>query len=304
MFFRSLGRRQAIEVVAQRLAGQINGADTESATNHLGRDEVLPALVGFGLAGVADRRQIQARRDFCYDDSGNVRGEGACPAPGVAPRYEYDAEGRLFKLNGSVIYVYDGDGKRASKPNRMDWTGVGPDALSETDTGGTVQANYIFFGGKRIARIDNPGQNESVHYYVSDQLGSVAVVASEAGVMESETLYFPYGAERWSSGADPDHYKFTGKEHDAETELEYFGARHYGATVARFMSPDVPFMDQHSNDPQSWNLYSYARNNPLFYTDPTGNCVMNEDAGQDTPVACPDVASGPAAARTLSANGG
>lgn len=39
------------------------------------------------------------------------------------------------------------------------------------------------------------------------------------------------------------------------------------------MSPDPPLLDQHIADPQSWNLYSYAKNNPLSYVDPTGNAV-------------------------------
>jgi RHS repeat-associated protein len=63
---------------------------------------------------------------------------------------------------------------------------------------------------------------------------------------------------------------FTGKERDLESGLDYFGARYYGSSMGRFMSPDAP-VDQHPEDPQSWNLYSYVRNNPLSNTDPTGN---------------------------------
>lgn len=59
-------------------------------------------------------------------------------------------------------------------------------------------------------------------------------------------------------------YKFTGKERDSETGLDYFGARYYGSNMGRFTSPDKPFADQHVYDPQSWNLYSYTRNNPIF----------------------------------------
>jgi hypothetical protein len=55
--------------------------------------------------------------------------------------------------------------------------------------------------------------------------------------------------------------------------LDDFGARYFGSTMGRFMSPDPPLLDQHIADPQSWNLYSYARNNPLSYIDPTGNSV-------------------------------
>ncbi len=50
----------------------------------------------------------------------------------------------------------------------------------------------------------------------------------------------------------------------------YFGARYYSAIQGRFISPDAPFADQHIENPQSWNLYSYVRNNPVVYTDPTG----------------------------------
>jgi RHS repeat-associated protein len=65
--------------------------------------------------------------------------------------------------------------------------------------------------------------------------------------------------------------KFTGKERDAETGLDYFGARYYGSALGRFTSPDEVFWGQHKEDPQSWNLYSYAGNNPLRYTDPDGH---------------------------------
>lgn len=69
--------------------------------------------------------------------------------------------------------------------------------------------------------------------------------------------------------------KFTSKERDSETGLDYFGARYMSSAQGRFTSPDVPLLDQREDDPQSWNLYSYGRNNPLRYTDPTGNCTVD-----------------------------
>lgn len=68
-----------------------------------------------------------------------------------------------------------------------------------------------------------------------------------------------------------------------ETGLDYFGARYFSGAQGRFTSPDLPLIDQHPEDPQSWNLYSYARNNPLKYTDSTGHCVDSKswsDLGQ------------------------
>jgi RHS repeat-associated protein len=63
---------------------------------------------------------------------------------------------------------------------------------------------------------------------------------------------------------------FTGKERDAETGLDYFGARYMSSAQGRFTSPD-PFLGSgRPEDPQSWNRYAYARNNPLVYIDPTG----------------------------------
>jgi len=54
------------------------------------------------------------------------------------------------------------------------------------------------------------------------------------------------------------------------TGLDYFGARYFSGAMGRFTSPDRPQVDQHPEDPQSWNLYSYVRNNPLRFIDPTG----------------------------------
>ena len=83
-------------------------------------------------------------------------------------------------------------------------------------------------------------------------------------------------------------YKFTGKERDAESGLDYFGARYYGSSLGRFMQSDefpggpvdlfetddpssqaLPYAD--IKDPQSLNKYSYTYNNPLRYVDPDGH---------------------------------
>ena len=72
--------------------------------------------------------------------------------------------------------------------------------------------------------------------------------------------------------------EFTGKERDAETGLDYFGARYYSSAQGRFTSPDAPFADQHPEDPQSWNLYVYGRNNPLRFIDDQGRAVFESAA--------------------------
>jgi len=71
-------------------------------------------------------------------------------------------------------------------------------------------------------------------------------------------------------------YKFTGKERDSESGLDMFGARYYGSSLGRFMTPDwaakpvtVPYA--HFGNPQSLNLYSYVQNNPTTVGDPDGH---------------------------------
>ncbi len=62
----------------------------------------------------------------------------------------------------------------------------------------------------------------------------------------------------------------SGKERDTETGLDYFGARYYGNSTGRFTSPDPLLNSGRPWDPQTWNRYSYARNNPLVRIDPDG----------------------------------
>lgn len=87
--------------------------------------------------------------------------------------------------------------------------------------------------------------------------------------------------------------RYTGKERDAESGLDYFGARYYGSNMGRWMSPDwsaqpepVPYSKL--GYPQSFNLYAYILNNPLRGTDPDGHtllglgpsgCAGNESTG-------------------------
>jgi RHS repeat-associated protein len=72
------------------------------------------------------------------------------------------------------------------------------------------------------------------------------------------------------------------KERDAETGLDYFGARYLSSAQGRFTSADLPLYDQSPFDPQSWNLYSYGRNNPLVNVDPSGrSCVKTQTVNPD-----------------------
>jgi RHS repeat-associated protein len=62
----------------------------------------------------------------------------------------------------------------------------------------------------------------------------------------------------------------TAKERDAESGLDYFGARYYGSALGRFTSTDPNQASASLFEPQSWNQYSYVWNRPFSYTDPNG----------------------------------
>jgi RHS repeat-associated protein len=80
--------------------------------------------------------------------------------------------------------------------------------------------------------------------------------------------------------------RFTGKERDAESGLDYFGARYYASSMGRFMSPD-PSGLAYANpmNPQSFNFYTYALNNPLRFVDPSGLTICDwgssDQGGED-----------------------
>jgi RHS repeat-associated protein len=68
----------------------------------------------------------------------------------------------------------------------------------------------------------------------------------------------------------PQSYKFTGKERDAESGLDNFGARYNASSLGRFMTPDPTMKSVNRLNPQTWNRYAYVVNNPLNRIDPLG----------------------------------
>jgi len=212
---------------------------------------------------------------FGYDPAGNMTSNGSAS-------YIYDAENRLAATAGWT-YVYDGDGERVIKCNgtyptctagTLYWGGAGTDALAESSLTGTMSAEYLFYLGKRMARNDLPGN--TAHYYLQDHLGSARVTTDAAGALEKQTDYSPYGGEIWTSGTNTNHYKFTGKERDAESGLDDFGDRYHASTLGRWMSPDAinATAERVLNPSNTMNKYIYGANNPLKYLDPDGKDII------------------------------
>jgi RHS repeat-associated protein len=159
-----------------------------------------------------------------------------------------------------------------------------PGIVGESDLAGNTTSEYIFFGGERVARRDltvtalagsTPIYSTvGISYYFSDSLKTASVITDPVGNIKAESDYYPWGGELQFVNNDPNHYKFTGKERDSETGLDYFGARYYSNGMGRWTSIDpVLVTPARMFDPQRFNLYNYGRDNPLKYVDPDGRDI-------------------------------
>jgi RHS repeat-associated protein len=176
--------------------------------------------------------------------------------------------------SGQIGYTYDGNGARVQM-TRVD----GTTTTFVYDAAGRLAADY----GGAVA--------SGTQYLFADTLGSARMVITNTGTstcVTSRLDYVPFGyaipasaggrqsvtdtcggtAVATYSQAPVSRLEFTGKERDSETGLDYFGARYFSSAQGRWTSPDwsekpepIPYADL--KDPQSLNLYSYVRNNPL-----------------------------------------
>ncbi|MBQ7673610.1 MAG: RHS repeat-associated core domain-containing protein [Alphaproteobacteria bacterium] len=134
------------------------------------------------------------------------------------------------------------------------------------------------------------------YFYHGDHLQSATLITDYEGSVYERINYTPYG-ELWLEKSDNNGenylpYRFTGKELDSETGLYYYGARYLDPKYSRWLStdpalgeyiPQAPISDEAKKHNQNLprmggvfnavnlNLYHYAGNNPVKYTDPDGS---------------------------------
>jgi RHS repeat-associated protein len=174
----------------------------------------------------------------------------------------------------------DGKGQSGDYPavGEASWVAAGRNCASggDIDFGGVQGAkpgaefvklvNNVPEDAAKQTPISNP---EKKLFYHNDHLGGVNVITDISGTRVQLNEYDPWGkVSRTEGNVDPEK-RFTGQILDPESGLYYYGARYYDPELARFISPD-PIVPS-PGDPQSLNRYSYVRNNPVKYIDPTGH---------------------------------
>ncbi|GEM_PF-2135881 len=124
--------------------------------------------------------------------------------------------------------------------------------------------SIVYLGEKEIAEVDPAG----THVTHTDALRSPRFITNGSGVLESIQKYTPFGE---LLTGDPSRVAkgFTNHEQTDPSGLIYMQARFYLPMYGRFASPD-PGLDQHFQETQSWNIYSYVQNNPVLFSDPNG----------------------------------
>jgi len=230
---------------------------------------------------------------YQYDANGNMIKEA------TSRHFEWDWADRMkvFRTqtgasepSAHAHYLYDSGGQRVKKlvrkGPRIEVT-VYIDSAFEYQRivqGGTVEQNntlHVMDNQSRIAlvRIGNAFANDTtpaVKYHLSDHLGSSNIVIDDSGNWVNREEYTPYGETSFGSFARK-RYRFTGKERDEESGLNYHLARYYAPWLIKWTScdPSGPVADL--------SLYLYSQN-PLSFTDPHGTEPQDTQTASETTV--------------------
>ncbi|WP_405491880.1 RHS repeat-associated core domain-containing protein [Streptomyces sp. NBC_00096] len=285
------------------LAGQLNGETptgvpgSAQTFGYTARDQLKTATAGstttgFGYDAADDPTQVGTANQvfdtsgrLCWSTTGTAPVNPACAAPASgATTYTYDPQGNRTKATtgagavtsygydqadrlttattggATATYRYDGNGLRASKTaggttTAFAWDGEeNPDLLYDGTT------SYLY--GPEQAPVEQISA-AGTQWYFHDQIGSTRALTDTTGAVTCTYGYTPFGTVSGHTGTASTALQYTGQYTDTETGLLYLRARYYDPSTAQFLSVD-PLVSQ------TLSAYGYSVNNPLNFTDPSG----------------------------------
>ncbi|MEV7641758.1 polymorphic toxin-type HINT domain-containing protein [Streptomyces rubiginosohelvolus] len=232
------------------------------------RTYAAPKAGTHNLPGVTQTGTDPHTETYTYDETGNTKTRKIGNAD--LQDLKWDAEGHLAsvtEVTDTTGYLYDTAGNRMIRRDSTGTTLYLPSGneLRLDKSGKLSGTRYYSAAGETVAMRTGAG----LTYLISDHLdtGTTQVSAdAKQTVTRRKTTIF--GAPR---GTQPSTWLgdkgFVGGTKDADTGLTHLGAREYDPATGRFISVD-PIMDL--ADPQQTHGYTYANNNPVAFSDPTG----------------------------------
>jgi RHS repeat-associated protein len=209
------------------------------------------------------------------------------PASGGTVSFKYDPFGRHIEkvsptttfFRGSNSFGYDGYGRRTGKTISSTTTNYlydGANSVQEL-SGTTPTANIL--GGLGIDEVFTRTDSTATANFLKDALGSTIALTDPSVSSLATYAYEPFGNTTVTSGSSANSYEYTGRENDG-TGLQFNRARYYSPTLQRFISEDP------TGIAGGINVYAYAGNNPLSFTDPFGTDKKKDAPWRPTWIVC------------------
>ncbi len=275
----NLDETYAYDATGNRLSSQRHGAGY---------------VVGDGVAGTADNNRLTSDGTYryVYDAEGNLLTRTQI-AGGAVREFAWDHRNRLTRITDRpsvggqptqvVEFTYDALNRRIAKKvdatpaDAVDGTITyfvydGSDVLVElfdADGSGPAPAtkSMRYLHGPAVDQVlAQEDASGNVQWMLTDHLGTVHDLVNNSGAVVNHLKYDSYGnVISESNPSVKTRYRFTGREFDAETGLQYYRARYYDAAIGRFISEDPIGLSA-----GDVNMYRYVGNIPISATDPEG----------------------------------
>jgi RHS repeat-associated protein len=229
---------------------------------------------------------------YTYDGNGNILTDPKNSIATIEYNTFHNLPVKLITAASTTYYRYDGGDVRTYKriANGINFTDeytIDGIVLEVTNAAPGVGRPVRFQHGEGYTEMQTASlTNITKHYVISDWLGNTRYtfkISGGAMAIDGARDYYPYGLQLpgriYTSSNEDKRVRFTGHEHDEESNYDYHGARYYNPELGRYMS-----LDPLANEFKDWSEYNYTLNNPIMLIDPNGKSptdwVRNNATGE------------------------